>query len=164
MATEITMPKLGLTMTEGTVDNWAKKEGDAVAKGEVVCTISSEKLSYDVESPIDGTLIKILVAEGDEAECTAPIGLIGDAGEQVGETTTDATSSASLTAEWEAPETEAAETEAATPAPQAAPAPERKAGERIFITPLARNWRRKKGMILHKLMVQVEMDVLRVEM
>ena len=43
MATEITMPKLGLTMTEGTVDNWAKKEGDAVSKGEVVCTISSEK-------------------------------------------------------------------------------------------------------------------------
>ncbi|EFU73301.1 dihydrolipoamide acetyltransferase family protein [Enterococcus italicus] len=140
MATEITMPKLGLTMTEGTVDNWAKKEGDAVAKGEVVCTISSEKLSYDVESPIDGTLIKILVAEGDDAECTAPIGLIGDAGEQVGETTTDATSSASLTAEWEAPETEVA-----TPAPQAAPAPERKAGERIFITPLARKLAAEKG-------------------
>ncbi|MFD2729220.1 dihydrolipoamide acetyltransferase family protein [Enterococcus camelliae] len=142
MATEITMPKLGLTMTEGTVDNWAKKEGDAVAKGEVVCTISSEKLSYDVESPIDGTLIKILVAEGDDAECTAPIGLIGDAGEQVGETTTDATSSASLTAEWEAPETEAAKP---APAPQAAPAPERKAGERIFITPLARKLAAEKG-------------------
>ncbi len=58
MATEITMPKLGLTMTEGTVDYWAKKEGDAVSKGEVVCTISSEKLSYDIESSVDGTLIK----------------------------------------------------------------------------------------------------------
>ena len=83
MAAEITMPKLGLTMTEGTVDNWAKKEGDAVSKGEVVCTIGSEKLSYDIESSVDGTLIKILVAEGDDAECTAPIGYIGEPGEQV---------------------------------------------------------------------------------
>ncbi|WP_288745981.1 dihydrolipoamide acetyltransferase family protein [uncultured Enterococcus sp.] len=135
MATEITMPKLGLTMTEGTVDNWAKKEGDAVSKGEVVCTISSEKLSYDIESPVDGTLIKILVAEGDDAECTAPIGYIGELGEQVSE-------AASPTEPTSAP---VEENKATSEEPKAQAAPERKAGERIFITPLARKLAAEKG-------------------
>ncbi len=135
MATEITMPKLGLTMTEGTVDNWAKKEGDAVSKGEVVCTISSEKLSYDIESPVDGTLIKILVAEGDDAECTAPIGYIGEPGEQVsGEASPAEPTSAPVEENKELSEE-----------PKAQAAPERKAGERIFITPLARKLAAEKG-------------------
>jgi len=135
MATEITMPKLGLTMTEGTVDNWAKKEGDAVSKGEVVCTISSEKLSYDIESSVDGTLIKILVAEGDDAECTAPIGYIGEPGEQVsGEASPAEPTSAPVE-----------ENKATSEEPKAQAAPERKAGERIFITPLARKLAAEKG-------------------
>lgn len=135
MATEITMPKLGLTMTEGTVDNWAKKEGDAVSKGEVVCTISSEKLSYDIESSVDGTLIKILVAEGDDAECTAPIGYIGEPGEQVsGEASPAEPTSAPVEENKELSEE-----------PKAQAAPERKAGERIFITPLARKLAAEKG-------------------
>ncbi|MCM6880275.1 2-oxo acid dehydrogenase subunit E2 [Enterococcus italicus] len=135
MATEITMPKLGLTMTEGTVDNWAKKEGDAVSKGEVVCTISSEKLSYDIESPVDGTLIQILVAEGDDAECTAPIGYIGEPGEQVsGEASPAEPTSAPVE-----------ENKATSEEPKAQAAPERKAGERIFITPLARKLAAEKG-------------------
>lgn len=135
MATEITMPKLGLTMTEGTVDNWAKKEGDAVSKGEVVCTISSEKLSYDIESPVDGTLIKILVAEGDDAECTEPIGYIGEPGEQVsGEASPAEPTSAPVEENKELSEE-----------PKAQAAPERKAGERIFITPLARKLAAEKG-------------------
>lgn len=135
MATEITMPKLGLTMTEGTVDNWAKKEGDAVSKGEVVCTISSEKLSYDIESSVDGTLIKILVAEGDDAECTAPIGYIGEPGEQVSGTASPA----------EPTSAPVEENKATSEEPKAQAAPERKAGERIFITPLARKLAAEKG-------------------
>lgn len=135
MATEITMPKLGLTMTEGTVDNWAKKEGDAVSKGEVVCTISSEKLSYDIESSVDGTLIKILVAEGDDAECTAPIGYIGEPGEQVSGTASPA----------EPTSAPVEENKATSEEPKAQAAPERKASERIFITPLARKLAAEKG-------------------
>ena len=135
MATEITMPKLGLTMTEGTVDNWAKKEGEAVSKGEVVCTISSEKLSYDIESPVDGTLIKILVAEGDDAECTAPIGYIGELGEQVSEAASPA----------EPTSAPVEENKELSEEPKAQAAPERKAGERIFITPLARKLAAEKG-------------------
>ncbi|GMA44715.1 dihydrolipoamide acetyltransferase component (E2) of acetoin dehydrogenase complex [Tetragenococcus muriaticus PMC-11-5] len=83
MATEIIMPTLGLTMTEGTVDTWLKGEGDQVEKGEAVCTISSEKLSHDVEAPAEGTLIKILVPTGEVAPCKDAIGLIGEPGEEV---------------------------------------------------------------------------------
>ena len=65
MATEVLMPKLGLTMTEGTVQEWYKKEGDPVKKGEVICLIASEKLTMEVEAEADGFLTKI-IAEVDE--------------------------------------------------------------------------------------------------
>lgn len=83
MATEVLMPKLGLTMTEGLVDEWYKNEGDAVKKGEALCSISSEKLSGDVEADDDGTLLKILVAAGDSTAVKTPIAYVGDAGETV---------------------------------------------------------------------------------
>lgn len=66
MATAITMPKLGLTMTEGTVEEWTKNVGDKVEQGEVVARISSEKLTSDVEAPASGTLLKIMVQEGED--------------------------------------------------------------------------------------------------
>lgn len=83
MATNIIMPKLGLTMTEGTVESWYKKEGDAVKKGDIVCTISSEKLTHDVEAPEDGILLKIFVEEMGQISCKEPIGYIGELGEKV---------------------------------------------------------------------------------
>ena len=83
MATEVLMPKLGLTMTEGLVDEWYKNEGDAVKKGEALCSISSEKLSGDVEADDDGTLLKIVVAAGDSTAVKTPIAYVGDAGETV---------------------------------------------------------------------------------
>lgn len=83
MANAVLMPKLGLTMTEGVVDEWSKKEGDSVSKGEVVCSISSEKLTQDIEAEQDGVLLKIVVPTGGTAKCTAPIGYIGQAGESL---------------------------------------------------------------------------------
>ena len=83
MATEVLMPKLGLTMTEGLVDEWYKNEGDAVKKGEALCSISSEKLSGDVEADDDGTLLKIVVAAGDSTAVKTPIAYVGDAGETI---------------------------------------------------------------------------------
>lgn len=78
MTTEIIMPKLGLTMTEGTVDKWEKKVGDHVEIGDVLCSISSEKLTHDVEATESGILVQILAEEGEEVPCKAPIALIGD--------------------------------------------------------------------------------------
>jgi len=77
MAVEIRMPQLGLTMTEGTVTEWLKREGDEVKAGDVVARIETDKLTSDVESPVDGVLLKICAREGE----TLPVqGLLAVAG------------------------------------------------------------------------------------
>ena len=48
MATELLMPKLGLTMTEGTIDEWKVKEGDEVHKGDIIYSVATDKLTNDV--------------------------------------------------------------------------------------------------------------------
>ena len=57
MATEVLMPKMGLTMTEGTIEEWKKKEGDAVKKGDVLFSVATDKLTNDVEADTDGVLL-----------------------------------------------------------------------------------------------------------
>ena len=54
MATEVLMPKLGLTMTEGTIDAWKKNVGDTVQKGEILFSVETDKLTNDVEAEADG--------------------------------------------------------------------------------------------------------------
>ncbi|MEG1632750.1 MAG: dihydrolipoyl dehydrogenase [Oscillospiraceae bacterium] len=85
MAKEIVMPKLGLTMTEGTIDEWKKKEGDAVAVGEVLFAVSTDKLTNDVEATVSGTLLRISVPAGGTVPCLATVGYIGAPGEQIAE-------------------------------------------------------------------------------
>lgn len=77
MSKRINMPKLGMTMTEGTIDEWYKSVGDTVTKGEAVCMIASEKLTMDVESPADGTLLEITVEAGGIAKVGEQMGLVG---------------------------------------------------------------------------------------
>lgn len=81
MSERINMPKLGMTMTEGTIDEWYKSVGDTVKKGEAVCMIASEKLTLDVESPADGILIEITVEAGGMAKVGEQMGLVGAEGE-----------------------------------------------------------------------------------
>ena len=83
MATEVLMPKLGLTMTEGTVVNWLKNEGDQVEKGEELVEILTEKITNVVEAPASGILKKILVGPGETAKVSEPIGIIAAPGEEV---------------------------------------------------------------------------------
>src|SRR5690625_4597550 len=83
MATELVMPKLGLTMTEGTVEKLMVKEGDEVSVGDVVAEISSEKLTSEVEANEDGTIIKLVAKEGDTIACKKPMAYIGEPGEEV---------------------------------------------------------------------------------
>ena len=72
MPVEIVMPKLGLTMTEGIIVEWRKKEGDQVKKEEVLFVLETEKVTYEVESPEDGILGRILVHEKE----TVPVGAV----------------------------------------------------------------------------------------
>ena len=83
MATDVLMPKLGLTMTSGNVDEWVKKEGETVKKGEAICTISSEKLTMEVEAPVDGILLKVIAHEGVEVPVKDVIGIVAQVGETI---------------------------------------------------------------------------------
>ncbi|KAA8672945.1 biotin/lipoyl-containing protein, partial [Clostridium sp. HV4-5-A1G] len=58
------MPKLGLTMTEGTLVDWHKSEGEKVEKGEVLFEVETDKLTNEIEAKESGVLRKILVEEG----------------------------------------------------------------------------------------------------
>ena len=83
MATEVLMPKLGLTMTEGTIEAWKRREGDAVQKGDVLFSVATDKLTNDVECEADGVLLKILLPEGETAPCKSIVAWIGQPGEAV---------------------------------------------------------------------------------
>ena len=72
MPIEIVMPKLGLTMTEGLIMEWRKKPGDPVWKGDILFVLETEKVTYEVESPEDGSMGKVLVKEQE----TVPVGAV----------------------------------------------------------------------------------------
>ena len=83
MASEIKMPQLGLTMTEGTVTRWFKTVGEAVAEGEVLFEVATDKITNQIESTAAGTLLQILVEEGQTVPVQAVVGVVGAAGESV---------------------------------------------------------------------------------
>ncbi len=82
MAIQVLMPALSPTMTEGTISKWLKAEGDTIASGDVLCEIETDKATMEVEAVDEGTLGKIIVAEGTEGvPVNAPIAVILEEGE-----------------------------------------------------------------------------------
>ncbi|WP_446896980.1 2-oxo acid dehydrogenase subunit E2 [Clostridium sp. LBM24168] len=77
------MPKLGLTMTEGEIETWHKKEGQEVKKGEILFDVTTDKLTNEVEAKGSGVLRKILVGEGETAKCLVPVAVIAGQGEDI---------------------------------------------------------------------------------
>lgn len=147
MATEIVMPKLGLTMTEGTIERWLVKEGDQVNEGDPIVEISSEKLTNEVEASAPGTLIKIMAEEGSVIPYQEVMAYIGEAGEEVGEASV-ATQTAD--SKEKASQAKTSDESTKTDAKEEKTAPrqtkrETAEGQRIFITPLARKMAEKKG-------------------
>jgi pyruvate dehydrogenase E2 component (dihydrolipoamide acetyltransferase) len=78
MVTKVVMPKLSLTMKEGTVGKWYKKEGDKVNKDEPIVEVISEKATYDLEAPASGILRKIFVEGGVDVPVNAILAVITD--------------------------------------------------------------------------------------
>lgn len=87
MATTVSMPQLGETVTEGTILRWAKQVGDTIAEDEVLVEISTDKVDTEVPSPVSGTILEILVEEGATVEVGARLVVIGDADEATGDAT-----------------------------------------------------------------------------
>ncbi len=85
MAQAITVPKFGQTVEECTIVEWRKKEGETVAKGDVLFEIETDKAVLEVESFFEGTLLKIIVPEGETVPVQTVVGFIGEPGEELPE-------------------------------------------------------------------------------
>jgi 2-oxoglutarate dehydrogenase E2 component (dihydrolipoamide succinyltransferase) len=85
MATEVNLPALGESVTEGTVTRWLKQVGDEVAVDEPLLEVSTDKVDTEIPSPVAGTLLEIKANEDDTVEVGAVLGLIGDSEESGGD-------------------------------------------------------------------------------
>ncbi len=139
MPVEIVMPKLGLTMTEGLIVEWRKKEGDPVKKGEILFVLETEKVTYEVEAPEDGTLGKILVKEQE----TVPVGAAVATLLRPGEIAVEAAAAPAA-----APKAEAASSAPAEAAPVAAAPGAVPSAGRVKATPLAKKVAKELGIDL----------------
>ena len=131
MATTVIMPKLGLTMTEGTIEKWLKQEGDRIEKGEPLVEIITEKINFQYESPASGILRKIFHHEGETVPVTTPIAIIAEEGEAVAEV-----------------EIAKPEVPVEIPLPAAVERESKEPTKRIFVSPIARRMAQEKGIDL----------------
>lgn len=136
MATEILMPKWGLTMKEGKLSRWLKNEGDTVHKGEAIFEVETDKITNTVEAPGGGVLFQILVPAGETVAVKSVVGVLAAAGE-----------------------TPARRSESTVPA-EAAPAPTAESTSSrqdaaatgfVVATPIARRLARERGIDLHRI-------------
>ncbi|RBI87672.1 pyruvate dehydrogenase complex dihydrolipoamide acetyltransferase [Rhodosalinus halophilus] len=168
MSTEILMPALSPTMEEGRLAKWLVKEGDTVAAGDLLAEIETDKATMEFEAVDEGTIGKLLVAEGtDGVAVNTPIALMLDEGESPEdlqgapaqaepapkpeeETTPVETQAAQAPAQGygRAPEPQ---TKAEVPGDKAPPAPTDAEGKRILASPLARRIAEAKGLDLTQL-------------
>ena len=137
--TEVKLPRLGQGMESGTVVRWLKAEGDAVAKGEPLYELDTEKVTQEVEAEASGVLLRIAAPQGEELPVGTTLAFIGETGEAV------------PVAAAPAPR---------QPEPAAAPPPPRSngrgadrvdlelAGGRLKASPLARRIARERGIEL----------------
>ncbi|OEJ51271.1 2-oxoglutarate dehydrogenase, E2 component, dihydrolipoamide succinyltransferase [Streptomyces agglomeratus] len=112
--TDVVLPALGESVTEGTVTRWLKEVGEEVAEDEPLLEVSTDKVDTEIPSPAAGTLLEILVGEDETAEVGAKLAVIGAAG---------AAPAAAPAQEAPAPAAAPAPEPAAAPAPAPAPAP-----------------------------------------
>src|SRR5579872_5865562 len=85
MASEVLMPALSPTMTEGKIARWVKSVGEPVRAGDVLAEIETDKATMEVEAVDEGVLAKIVIPEGtDHVAVNTPIALIAENGEDVG--------------------------------------------------------------------------------
>ena len=150
MSVNILMPALSPTMTEGKLARWLKKEGEAVASGDVIAEIETDKATMEVEAVDEGTLGRILVEAGTEGvKVNAPIAILVADGEAVPDAAPTAAAPEAAPAAPAATPAVAVAPPAAAPAPAPAPVGEAapKAG-RVFASPLARRVAAQKGIDL----------------
>ncbi len=143
MANVVIMPRQGQSVESCIITTWQKKEGDKVAVGDILFSYETDKSAFDEPSQFEGTVLKLLFAEGDVVPCLDGVCIIGEEGEDI-----SALAGASAAAEEAAPAEEVKAEEAApVEAVVTAPAAE---GDRVFISPRAKILALKTGCDLSK--------------
>lgn len=146
MAEYIVMPKLGFDMREGVLNRWLKEVGDAIAKGEVVAEIESDKATLELEAQVEGTLLAFLEEPGAVVPIGANLAIVGESGEDIsGLQTGDGAKPVEKTAQPAAAE------EAPEVAQKTAPTAEAVSAEfpdGVKATPVARRLAAEKGITL----------------
>jgi pyruvate dehydrogenase E2 component (dihydrolipoamide acetyltransferase) len=147
MPINIMMPALSPTMEEGTLAKWLVAEGDTVSSGDLLAEIETDKAVMEFEAVDEGTVGKILVAEGTEGvKVNTVIAVILEDGETAADIGAQASQPApAAPAETQTPHAEPAQT---TPIVAAAPTPQPADSARIFASPLARRIAADKGLDL----------------
>jgi len=144
MPIEIKMPALSPTMEEGTLAKWLVKEGDTVKSGDILAEIETDKATMEFETIDEGTIQKLLVAEGtDGVKVGAPILIM--AGEDEDSSTPVPKADAAPAKPAAAPQKEPEVAKAAAPAPAAMAQPAASSGDRVKASPLARRIAEQKG-------------------
>uniref|UniRef100_UPI00107FD66A biotin/lipoyl-containing protein n=1 Tax=Crenalkalicoccus roseus TaxID=1485588 RepID=UPI00107FD66A len=163
MATNILMPALSPTMTEGTLARWLKKEGDRIRAGDVIAEIETDKATMEVEAVEEGILGRILVGDGTQGvKVNDPIAVLVEEGEEVPAGAAPApgpAQSASQAPAIAAVTQSGGEVAGAAEQPVAMPAPRPAAArgnghagaERVFASPLARRMAKQAGLDLGRL-------------
>ena len=140
-ATDVEMPELGESVTEGTITRWLKKVGDTVAVDEPLLEVSTDKVDTEVPSPVAGTIVEILAEEDDTVDVGAVIVRIGD-----GNVKPAAKEEPKAEEPKEEPKEEAAE---AKEEPKASSEPKVNDGDDVpYVTPLVRKLADKHGVDL----------------
>ena len=167
MPTNILMPALSPTMTEGTLASWQVKEGDEIKSGDVIAEIETDKATMEVEAVDEGTIGKILVEAGTEGVAVnAVIAILLEEGESADDIDVEAAKAKAPASpesedsgkeekkEEKKTEEKKSEEEASAPSPAPAPASQEKSsgdGERIFASPLAKRMAKQAGLDLAEL-------------
>ena len=136
---EVTMPKLGETVTEGVVSQWLKQVGDAVAFDDPLFEVSTDKVDSEVPSPYDGVLLEILVNEGDTVPVGTAIARIGEPGAESAPSSAPPAGAAAQVSETDEPATELA----AVATPQAG-----NGQPGVLLSPVVRRMAAEKGIDL----------------
>ena len=137
MAEMILMPKLGMDMEEGTILRWIKKAGDPVKKGEAVAEIETDKTSMELESPADGVILALFLAEGESIAVKKPVAAVGQPGEKVEGAEAAGAAAAAVPASVPAEPAVVPAEPAATPAPEISPVPAAAPAPEISPAPVA---------------------------
>ena len=140
-AVDVVMPQMGVSVSEGTITKWLKREGEQVEADESLLEISTDKVDTEVPSPASGVVTQILVQEGETVEVGTKLAVIGgEAGAPAPEAEPEAPAEqATAPAAAEAQAASSAETPAPQPAPAPAPAPAPTNGEqdsKSFVSPV----------------------------